>query len=164
MKTKDYIMLTCLLALGGIVAFLYLRKDSQIIPVPVVSTLEKRIETQKELIPQITTQIKTDKKLVDSLSRKISEINEQLKVSKQKHDTVLIIKEQDKLITELFKESQKKDCVITNLDKLVGVQEIIIKNQDTLILVDKAQIKKLKRQRNIAILTTIVAGVVAIIK
>lgn len=150
---KDLIFIFVIILLGLIVLHLFFRKDVQVLPVPTEKVIVKRIEQAKGEVNNYETIVQTDKKLVQELGGQIDNLFAELESLKNKRDTFKIIQKQDTLIGVLVKQSIVKDSVISGLDKMVFLQKGIIRDQDTVILLKDAKIKKLKRQRNISILT-----------
>lgn len=147
-----------------LVLFLIFRKDNQIVKVPGKRTLERRIEHTKELIPTYINANNSDKKEINALGLTVDELRESLEKAKKHRDTVIIIRTQDSLIYVLSTQGTVKDSLINRLEKVVGLQDQTIKNQDTLIMVKDHDIRKVKRQRNIATgLAALLGGVLIIL-
>lgn len=163
-KYYFYTNLVLLTIVGSMVMFLIFRKDTQIIKVPSKKIIERRIEKLQELRPQYYIQNKSDKKFIASLDEQIKKMQEQLGLIKLKRDTFQIIRTQDGLIDVLIAQGRLKDSVIFRLEALDSVNQNIIANQDTILRIDKVDLKRAKRQRNIAILTSTVLGTLLILK
>lgn len=147
-----------------LVLFLIFRKDNQIVKVPGKRTLERRIEHTKELIPTYINANNSDKKEINALGLTVDELRESLEKAKKHRDTVIIIRTQDSLIYVLSTQGTVKDSLINRLEKVVDLQDQTIKNQDTLIMVKDHDIRKVKRQRNIATgLAALLGGVLIIL-
>lgn len=147
-----------------LVLFLIFRKDNQIVKVPGKRTLERRIEHTKELIPTYINANNSDKKEINALGLTVDELRESLEKAKKHRDTVIIVRTQDSLIYVLSTQGTVKDSLINRLEKVVGLQDQTIKNQDTLIMVKDHDIRKVKRQRNIATgLAALLGGVLIIL-
>jgi hypothetical protein len=161
---RDIIFTAILLVMGGVIAYLFFRRDVQILPVPSERVLERRIETEKREIPKYETIIQTDKKLVAELDKQLKDVFAELEKVKQSRDTFKIVETQDKTIGLLVNQSEVKDSIITNLERVTTIQKSVIQNQDTLILVQKANLKRVKRQRNISLAVNGMLATVLIIK
>lgn len=152
------------LAIVFLVITVIFKKDQQIIPVTNTKIIEKRIQVGKDSVIIYNTKIVQDKKLIDTLNSKINGLQTSLENFKQKKDTIRIIQTQDKLIGSLLHQSSAKDTLINTLENSLEVRDAIINSQDTLILIQKAKVKKVKRQRNISLLGNVILGTLLIIK
>lgn len=161
---RDIIFVALLLIMGGVIAYLFFRKDVQVLPIPSERVLERRIETEKREIPKYETIIQTDKELVAELDKQLKDVFAELERVKQSRDTFKIVETQDKTIGLLVQQSEVKDSVIVNLERVNTIQKSVIQNQDTLILVQKADLKRVKRQRNISLLVNGILTTALILK
>jgi hypothetical protein len=164
LKVRDVLLFVVILLFGGMLLHLYFRKDIQVYPVPSQKTLVRTIEKQKSEIPTYITKIETDKKVINLLGTQLDSLQAELQRVKNKRDTFQIIQVQDSMIVVLFKQGMKKDTVIFNLEKVTNIQDGIIKNQDTLLRLKDLDIKRFKRQRNGAIVTSAILGTLLILK
>lgn len=163
-KYQPYFSIALNIGFIVFVLFLIFRKDNQIVKVPGKRTLERRIEHTKELIPTYINANNSDKKEINALGLTVDELRESLEKAKKHRDTVIIIRTQDSLIYVLSTQGTVKDSLINRLEKVVGLQDQTIKNQDTLIMVKDHDIRKVKRQRNIATgLAALLGGVLIIL-
>lgn len=152
-------------ALIGVLAmFLIFRKDTQIINVPSKKVIERRVEKLQTIRPQYYIQNNTDKKTISALGERLRSVQEQLGLLKLKRDTFQIIRTQDDVISILLSQGRLKDSVIFRLETLDTVNQSIIANQDTLLKINKVDLKRVKRQRNIAIVTSTLLGTLLILK
>lgn len=149
---------------GTLALFLLFRKDTQIIKVPTKRVLEKRIEKLQQLRPQYYIQNNTDKKLITNLDAQLKSLQEELGLLKLKRDTFQIISTQDDIINILSSQGRLKDSVIFRLEVLDSANQAVIANQDTLLRINKVDIKRVKRQRNIAVVTSALLGTLLILK
>lgn len=163
-KYRPQILQTIIFIIGLMVLYFFLRKDAQIIRVPKVKTLVKTIETEKQLAANYTTVISTDKAVVKLLNGRIEDMLSELERIKASKDTFKIVQQQDTLIGLLVKQGDIKDSVINNQDKVITIHQSTIKNQDTLILLKDHEIKKVKRQRNLSLITNGILTTLLIIK
>lgn len=163
-KYQPYFSIALNIGFIVFVLFLIFRKDNQIVKVPGKRTLERRIEHTKELIPTYINANNSDKKEINALGLTVDELRESLEKAKKHRDTVIIVRTQDSLIYVLSTQGTVKDSLINRLEKVVGLQDQTIKNQDTLIMVKDHDIRKVKRQRNIATgLAALLGGVLIIL-
>lgn len=150
--------------IGVLAMFLIFRKDTQIINVPSKKVIERRVEKLQTLRPQYYIQNNTDKKTISALGERLRSMQEQLGLLKLKRDTFQIIRTQDDVISILLSQGRLKDSVIFRLETLDTVNQSIIANQDTLLKINKVDLKRVKRQRNIAIVTSTLLGTLLILK
>ena len=150
--------------LAMIIILLYFRKDTQIVKVSSKETLNNRIEAEKQAINSYTTVISTDKAMIALFNSKIDSLSSEVARAKSVKDTVRIIREQDTLIGTLFAQGQVKDSVIVNQDRVITIYKSTVANQDTLLKIKDADLKRVKRQRNISLIVNGVLTTLLIIK
>lgn len=122
------------------------------------------IKGKENTVRERETVIKYNEEDVERLNESVYNLQLELAKFKRGKDTVNIIHTQDNLIDTLFYQGQKKDSIIGDLKLNVADLKYINTSKDTLLVLSKADLKKVKRQRNILALTVLGITTIAIIK
>jgi len=130
----------------------FMKSPKQIYPVTKQKTIERRIEGKETIIEGRVVVINNDKRIIDKLTKGLSNLELQLQAFKNSRDTFNIIQMQDTMIHVLYARDKVKDGVISNQDTIIQAQRYIINSKDTIITNQSFNLKRIKRQRNWSLL------------
>ncbi len=122
-------------------------------------TIETRVEGKETEIKTYLTRVEKDQTVVNAISRTLEELQLQLDSVRGVKDTVKIIHIQDTVIHGYRELTSNLKNMVINQDSIISAQRYIINSKDTIITINKKDLKRVKRQRNTAIL---VAGATSI--
>lgn len=128
------------------------------------NTVVNNINQKEKISKEIQTVVLHQKDTVYAISSEALMLRDQLKNFKFQRDTVMILAYSDTLIQKQDHQIGVLNRIVSNQDSVISLKDYIITSKDTLIALDKKKIKKLKRQRNIALGAAVLATGVAILK
>lgn len=129
-----------------------------------IKTIEHRIEGKETVIENVIPKIINQKEVINMLVDLRSSLEEQLDQVKNRKDTFQIIQIQDTLISVLKNENYRLNEVVVLQDSVIQAQRFIINSKDTIIAIAKADLKRIKKQRNWSLLANGVLSGLLIVK
>lgn len=161
---KQNIMLWSQIALGLICLYLVFKKDVQIINPPKKGDVINNITNKQEKIYKTEQSIIPNNAEIRKLNGTVADLMEEILYLKSHGDTAILVETQDTLIGTLYKQGQIKDTVINKQQLIIVDLKSISKSKDTLLMISDAKVKKIRRQRNIFMITTGILTAISIIK
>lgn len=141
---------TALILLTALVVYLLLR-PSDVIQLPPIKEVQTRIKNNYDTITKYETKVINKWVSNDALESELNDLYDSLEVYKEKKDTVRIIITQSNSIFKLQQSNDTLKSIIIDKDTIISTQKIIIAAKDTINDIQKTNLKKIKRQRNISI-------------
>lgn len=166
-RNRKSIKLFKQLLLAVAILFLIFRPTSSSITLPgksTIKTIETRVEGKETEIKTYITRIENEKVIIDAMSLSLDALQLQLDSIRSIKDTVKIIQIQDTVIHGFKELTGVLKNTIADQDSVIKVQRYIINSKDTIIEIDKKDIRRIKRQRNMAIFTTGALSILFLIK
>jgi hypothetical protein len=150
-----------LFLLLGLILF---KKPAQVFPASDSKTIVNNIDNSFDTIIELNNGIQDEKRIINAFNLKLTSLYDSLDRFKQIRDTFQIIQAQDTIIQYLVSQGASKDSVILLQQGIISQYEFITKSKDTLIAVKDFDLKRIKRQRNIAFIGAGVMTGIAIFK
>jgi len=160
-KQYQILAFAVIFILLGLILF---RKPEQIYQPSSNKTIIRNIDNSHDTIFNLNTGIQDEKRIIQAFNLKLSSLYDSLYRFKQIRDTFQIIQAQDTIIQYLVSQGASKDSVILLQQGIISQYEFITKSKDTLIAVKDFDLKRIKRQRNIAFIGAGVMTGIAIFK
>lgn len=130
----------------------------------IIKTIETRVEGKETEIKTYLTRIGNEQIIIDSISSSLNELQLQLDSIHKTKDTVKIIQIQDTVIHGFRELTSNLKNTLINQDSVIVGQRYIINSKDTIIKINKKDLRRIKVQRNMSILTAGALGVFYLIK
>jgi hypothetical protein len=160
-KQYQIIAFSVLFLLLGLILF---KKPAQVFPASNSKTIVNNIDNSFDTIIELNNGIQDEKRIINAFNLKLASLYDSLDRFKQIRDTFQIIQAQDTIIQYLVSQGASKDSVILLQQGIISQYEFITKSKDTLIAVKDFDLKRIKRQRNIAFIGAGVMTGIAIFK
>lgn len=163
MKIKDIIYS---IVIAIIVAMLLFGNKNEVVLSPIEPS-KQEIQIAERIIERNTIEVVNQKvlalkerELIDALNLEVRELRSYLESIRDTSSLEVIVDVQDTIIVALNEENEGLYSLVSIKDSVISLQDEIIGAKDVVIASKDAKIKKLKRQRNIAVGVAIAEGVI----